>query len=73
MRKECKGTVTGSRRISFSDCGLKVTIVDFALSRCNDVIGEPLIFKDLMEEDWLFDGAGDEQYDVFREMRDLTG
>jgi len=49
-----------------------VTIIDCALTRCNDVIGEPLIFKELMQEDWLFDEAVDEQFDVFRGMRDLT-
>jgi len=34
-RKENKGTVRGSRRISISDCGLKVTIIDFTLARCD--------------------------------------
>ena len=72
-RKANKGTVAGNRRISVSDCGLKVTIVDFAMARCNGNLGEPTIFKDLSEEDWLFDGADDGQFDPFIAMREATG
>jgi len=60
----------GSRRISISDCGLKVTIIDFTLARCDGVdVADP---QDLSQEDWLFNGVGDEQFDVYRGMRHAT-
>ena len=73
MRKETKGTMRGNRRISISDCGIKVTIIDFTLARCDGINGEAPIFKDLSQDDWLFNGAGDEQFDVYRGMRVATG
>ena len=72
-RKQNKGTVNGSRRISVSDCGLKVTVIDFAMAHCLGSIGEPLIYKDLSQEDWMFDGAEDEQFDPYVAMREVTG
>ena len=73
MRKENKGTMRGGKHISISDCGIKVTIIDFTLARCNGIDGEAPIFKDLSQDDWLFNGAGDEQFDVYRGMREVMG
>ncbi|ELQ76481.1 Serine/threonine kinase (haspin family) [Trachipleistophora hominis] len=45
----------------------KVSIIDFGLSRFSTDHG--VVYKDLSPEKELFQGTGDEQYDVYRQMK----
>ncbi|XP_066913645.1 serine/threonine-protein kinase haspin-like isoform X2 [Clytia hemisphaerica] len=48
-------------------CGLVVTIIDFTLARL--LSEDCVVYTDLSEEDVLFEGEGDEQFDVYRQMK----
>jgi len=65
--------------------GVKVTIIDFTLSRlrrsefhstCTSVnmtyTDECVLFFDLEAISWLFEGHGDFQFEVYRMMREET-
>ncbi|XP_058790590.1 uncharacterized protein MAL13P1.304 [Phymastichus coffea] len=58
----------GNKDISLSNKGVKVTVIDFTLSRmsyqgCN-------IFNDLSTDPTLFEAQGEYQFDIYRMMRD---
>ncbi|KAJ4954743.1 hypothetical protein NE237_011526 [Protea cynaroides] len=51
--------------------GLKVSIIDFTLSRINT--GERILFLDLSSDPLLFEGPkGDSQFETYRKMREVT-
>jgi serine/threonine-protein kinase haspin len=50
--------------------GVKATIVDYTLSRMRQ--GECVSFNDLEHLPWLFEGEGDIQFNVYREMKKNT-
>jgi len=53
-----------------ASCGLIVTIIDFTLAR---MLSEGcVVYTDLSEEDVLFKGEGDPQFDVYRKMKETN-
>lgn len=50
--------------------GVHVKIIDFTLSRLRN--GSKFIYKDLSVEKSIFEGHGDYQFDVYRQMKDAT-
>ncbi|CAI8047888.1 Serine/threonine-protein kinase haspin [Geodia barretti] len=51
--------------------GVKATVVDYTLSRVKQ--DECVSYHDLEQLPWLFEGRGDLQFDVYRDMRKITG
>ncbi|KDE05137.1 haspin protein kinase [Microbotryum lychnidis-dioicae p1A1 Lamole] len=49
--------------------GLQVTLIDFTLSRAKSSDG--FVIFDAFDDEEVFDGQGDPQFDVYRTMRDL--
>ncbi|KAI5740622.1 hypothetical protein M8J76_005597 [Diaphorina citri] len=47
--------------------GVQVTIIDFTISRC--FVGEKICYYDLSQDEELFEGEGDYQFDMYRMMR----
>lgn len=47
--------------------GVHATIIDWTLSRMS--LGEKTVYKDLSCEERIFEGKGDEQFDVYRNMK----
>ena len=60
----------GSDCLSESDTGVKVTIIDFGLSRLSIPGKTSSTWSDLPPE--VYEGKGD-QWDVYRSMRDVIG
>ena len=59
--------------LEFNTSGLKVSLIDFTLSRL-DIAGSGVAFCDLSTESWLFEGPkGDVQADTYRRMKKVTG
>lgn len=58
-----------SRFVTEDSAPFKVSIIDFGLSRLSTDHG--LVYKDLSPEKELFEGTGDEQYDVYRLMKKI--
>mgnify|MGYP002719021499 FL=1 len=51
--------------------GITATLIDFTLSRCTiDAEGEAVF--DPFEDGEIFEGTGDEQFDVYRRMREVV-
>ncbi|KFD51036.1 hypothetical protein M513_08077 [Trichuris suis] len=63
--------LVGGNRLTVDSAGLLCYMVDFTLSRLQ--IGDQVIFTDLSSHSGLFDGSGDDQFDVYRSMRDVIG
>lgn len=55
--------------LSAETAGITATLIDFTLSRC--VVDGCALFDEFEDED-LFKGTGDEQYDVYRRMRQVV-
>ncbi|XP_067940981.1 uncharacterized protein [Watersipora subatra] len=51
--------------------GIRVNIIDFTLSRLRK--DNETIHFDLADDETLFQGVGDYQFDVYRQMKDVTG
>jgi serine/threonine-protein kinase haspin len=51
--------------------GVKATVVDYTISRVKQ--DECVSYHDLEQLPWLFEGRGDLQFDVYRDMRKTTG
>ena len=55
-----------------------MTLIDFTLSRAttreqkDEGEGEQILF-DALEDECLFEGEGDAQFEVYRQMRDVVG
>merc|ERR1712126_59702 len=60
--------VLSDQKYTFESSGLLVTIIDFTLSRIQSE--ECVIFTDLSTEEDLFEGKGDIQFNVYRDMKD---
>lgn len=60
---------SASVRYEFNRKGPKATVIDYTLSRFED--GGQLFYNPLEDED-IFNGEGDEQYEVYRRMRKAT-
>ncbi|KAL8945628.1 MAG: hypothetical protein Q9183_008026, partial [Haloplaca sp. 2 TL-2023] len=52
------------------DPSVKVTIIDYTLSRAK-MADEKVLFNDLSMDPQLFEGEGELQYEVYRQMRDV--
>lgn len=52
---------------TINSCGLKVSIIDFTMARL--LADDCVVFTDLSDEKLLFEGKGDIQFDVYRNMR----
>lgn len=48
--------------------GLKTSIIDFTMARCDDENGDP-IFDDLKDDEIQFTGTSDYQFEIYRMMR----
>eukprot|EP00050_Salpingoeca_kvevrii_P002478 m.194564 g.194564 ORF g.194564 m.194564 type:complete len:1277 (+) comp10619_c5_seq5:558-4388(+) len=59
--------VLGGRKLEYACNGLETNIIDFTLSRFS--LGGKSYFLDLEPDEWLFEGEGDLQFDVYRDMR----
>lgn len=64
--------VSSTVPLSPSLSGITATLIDFTLSRCVvDEEGGGAVF-DPFEDGEIFDGTGDEQFDVYRRMREVV-
>ena len=79
--KQCKLSESNFAVETLADpqaAGIRATIIDFTLSRVNALEGqEPAVSSDgvlydKMAGDELFEGHGDIQFDVYRQMRQAT-
>ncbi|BGP45008.1 hypothetical protein JCM10450v2_000823 [Rhodotorula kratochvilovae] len=52
--------------------GVRATLIDFTLSRCAPDGGEGRVLFDAFEDDELFEGEGEYQFEVYRLMRALV-
>ncbi|KAJ3102205.1 Serine/threonine-protein kinase haspin [Phlyctochytrium planicorne] len=59
----------GGKRIILDPAGVKVTIIDFTISRCEK--DGMLFFVDMSDESY-YTGKGDYQFDIYRMMRQET-
>ncbi|GAA5831740.1 hypothetical protein JCM11251_003863 [Rhodosporidiobolus azoricus] len=70
------GTTSVGAKLDLSPeaSGIKATIIDFTLSRVKkEVNGEEVsVLFDAFEEDCVFEGEGDYQFDIYRSMRALV-
>ncbi|EFO87073.1 hypothetical protein CRE_29276 [Caenorhabditis remanei] len=57
----------GGHKIPLKAHGVKVNIIDFTLSRISK--GPTTVFLDLENDPGVFEGTGDPQFDVYRQMR----
>jgi len=66
-----KGAATAVPRLGLEPArsGVEVTLIDFTLSRALDGQGEGVLW-DGFEDECVFEGEGDTQFDVYRSMRD---
>lgn len=62
--------IVDRHRFSIPSAGIFVSIIDFSLSRVYKK--GTLLHRDLEDEEGLFDGKGDPQYEVYRKMRSHT-
>uniref|UniRef100_A0A1I7TDQ8 non-specific serine/threonine protein kinase n=1 Tax=Caenorhabditis tropicalis TaxID=1561998 RepID=A0A1I7TDQ8_9PELO len=53
--------------INLKSCGVQVNIIDFTLSRISKE--GTTVYLDLEQDPGIFEGQGDSQFDVYREMR----
>uniref|UniRef100_A0A8D9B363 Serine/threonine-protein kinase haspin homolog n=1 Tax=Cacopsylla melanoneura TaxID=428564 RepID=A0A8D9B363_9HEMI len=51
--------------------GVRPTIIDFTISRC--FVGEKIMYYDLSQDEELFQGEGDYQFEMYRMMRSQCG
>ncbi|GAA5985938.1 hypothetical protein JCM11641_004835 [Rhodosporidiobolus odoratus] len=63
--------------LSAEACGVKATLIDFTLSRvevcgCQEEGREGKTLFDAFEDECVFEGEGDHQFDVYRSMRALV-
>ncbi|VDK56619.1 unnamed protein product [Anisakis simplex] len=56
-----------SQKVQIKMCGVSVKIIDFTLSRLKK--GRTTIFRELANEEDLFTGEGDLQFDIYRLMK----
>ena len=52
---------------SVDSCGVKATIIDYTLSRMS--YKGCIVYNDLEDDETLFRGSGDYQFDIYRLMR----
>ena len=57
----------GSRSLSLDPLGNEVSIIDFTLSRCSE--NGVVVFTNLSQDEGIFMGEGDFQFEVYRLMR----
>jgi hypothetical protein len=57
------------RQFHVTTHGVHCRLIDFSLSRAS--IGQTVFHSDLSAEASLFDGKGDRQFDIYRQMRDI--
>ncbi|KAL8865668.1 MAG: hypothetical protein Q9174_006765, partial [Haloplaca sp. 1 TL-2023] len=61
----------GGSELWTDDPGVRVTIIDYTLSRAK-MADEKVLYNDLSKDPQLFEGEGDPQYEVYRQMRDVV-
>ena len=59
------------KRLEPSVSGVRATIIDYTLSRARPALGQTPLWAPF-DEECIFEGEGDAQYDVYRQMRDVV-
>ncbi|KAF9159394.1 hypothetical protein DFQ26_006585 [Actinomortierella ambigua] len=52
--------------------GIRVQVIDYTLARVNTGHGKQALFMDLEDDQELFEGEGDLQFDIYRSMQQVT-
>ncbi|KAI5476367.1 serine/threonine protein kinase Haspin [Pseudohyphozyma bogoriensis] len=68
------GSATTGHSLEPEESGVEATLIDFTLSRVVKKISEDAkVLFDGFEDELIFEGEGDHQFDIYRNMRSLVG